>query len=221
MIITIDGPTASGKSTIARMLASTLSFFYINSGLLFRAIAYYLKQKNVNAKYLNQITDKDIKNLFESKYISYVYLDNRVSILFENKDITDLLKDASIDELASIISKNILVRKAIEDYQHILADNYNIVADGRDCGTIVFPNAGHKFFLTAAIETRAARWQQDQLKRGNIFSLDESLQVISQRDNRDSTRKIAPLVPAIDANIIDNSDLTIEETLQIIIDIIK
>lgn len=226
MIITIDGPSASGKSTLAQLLAIKLKYFYINSGLLFRGLSYLVLEKtNNNINALKEITFEDVENIISNQELIYVYQNNNAKILsnlLNNLiDITPFLKDSKIDNASSIIATNPEVRKALVDYQRIIAKNRNIVADGRDCGTAVFPKADLKIYLTASPEIRAKRWQEDQLARGKGFSFDESLETINKRDNRDSNRKDDPLQVASDAIVIDNSIITINQTIEYILDLLK
>lgn len=220
MIITIDGPTASGKSTIAHMLADKLNFYYLNSGFLFRSLAYiFLYNKNIKLAEFSEINLDDTLRILDN--LEYKYVDNTVYIFYLNKNITGYLKSALIDQAASIIANNINIRQALLDYQRKLAKEKNIVAEGRDSGTIVFNNARYKFFLTASPEVRAFRWQKAQNAKGHDFSLQESLNFMEQRDKRDSNRTIAPLIPAQDAIIIDSTNLSTEDILALILSYIN
>lgn len=209
MTITIDGPTASGKSTVAQLVAQHLNVLYINSGLLFRAVAYVLHAKHR----LNEpFTHKEIIELFHSHEISYSSLP-APEIFYQQSPITTLLKTPQIDKAASIIATNPEVRVALLEYQRELADNDSVVADGRDCGTVVFPQAEHKFFITASLEVRAQRWQKDHPE----IPLKDCKEILQERDTRDAMRSIAPLKPAPDALIIDTSDMTIEDVVNTIL----
>ncbi len=215
MIITIDGPVASGKSTVAQLIAKHFGFYYINSGLLFRALAYLLKNYcHYTDQQLKNIQQHDVQLLLDAadfKYVCGSGLD--IAIFFKNKNITSFLKSVEIDGLSSMISKQKLVRDALIVMQREYAKKYDLVVDGRDTGSVVFPDAEYKFFVTASNKVRASRWQKDQKKRGNSFSQKEALDVIVQRDEQDSNRKIAPLIVPKDGLIIDTSDLKIEEVL--------
>lgn len=221
MIITIDGPSASGKSTIARLLSKKLNFFYINSGLLFRALAYifFTKYRLAENEFKN-IQYKDLIQLINQD-LTYKYINGRAQVFFQSNDITSCLYGPHIGQGASIIGENQFVRKIILEYQRSLAQDFNVIADGRDCGTEVFPFADYKFFLFASPHVRALRWQQSQKRKGKNYTFEEALAWIEQKDKRDSEREIAPLKPAEDAIIIDNSNLTIEETLIKILTIVN
>lgn len=219
MIITIDGPVASGKSTASYLIAKKLSFYYLNSGLLFRALAYvFLHEYGFKEQDLANISYQEAKNLYFNKKIIYIYNQKLgASIIFNQVDITSYLKNLRVEQGSSIIAKNEAVRQALLEYQHLLANNYSIVAEGRDAGTIVFPNADLKFFITSSDSIRAKRWQESNKSKNIIISFCDSLKFIQERDKRDISRSISPLIPALDAVIIDNSFLSIKQTVDIIL----
>ena len=204
MIITLDGPTASGKSTLARLLADTLSAYYLNTGLTFRAVAYVLSNEST-------ITPALINSLLKELLYTYTR-EQGIIITYQNKPITHLLKTPQIDQAASRLATNKDVREALLTYQRSLAHHKTTIADGRDCGTVVFPQAAYKFFITASEAVRAQRWQQDH----PTYTFEEALSLIQQRDHRDSTRLLAPLKPAPDAQIIDTSNLSIDQALALL-----
>ena len=211
MIITIDGPSASGKSTIAHALAQRLGYFYINSGFMYRSLAYVLIEK-FHTQDFAYITDELLQRALE--HIAYSYVAGKVVMSYDREEITDFLKNSVIDRGASILSSYASVRELITAWQRHLADKYrNAVVEGRDAGTIVFPDAAYKFFITASAEVRALRWQKDQLRTANSYTFNEALYMINERDLRDSQRAIAPLTRAPGALVIDNSDLSIDEQL--------
>ncbi len=223
MIVTIDGPVASGKSTVSRLLAQKLGYYYLCSGLLYRALAYLLVH---NYGYtLETIADcfsEDIAQCFDEQRFSYHYDEkSRERIFFDNNDITPFLKDGFIDKVTSIVSVNSVVRDAVTLLQHTIASKYNVVTDGRDVGSVVFPHAEVKFFVTASVRVRAERWRKDQEKYGNHFSLDQAIALITDRDDRDRNRSIAPLIIPENAIVIDTSDLTIEQTVACMIQHVK
>lgn len=221
MIITIDGPTASGKSTIARLLAEKLDFYYINTGLLYRALAYLLmQQKKYTYDMLACPKPEDIEAIIDLQCLVYTYSDGP-HISFDNEDITSFLKDVSLDKAASIVSTVPFVREMLLKFQRDIAKRHNVVAEGRDTGSVVFPHADHKFYLKAKLTVRAQRWLQMQQLRGNILTLEEAIKTISERDERDSKRTIAPLTIPQGAIVLDNSDMSQEETLQTFLKIIR
>lgn len=173
MIITIDGPAASGKSSIARELARYYNCYYLNTGLLYRSIAYLLfNDKQLNIKLdltkITSVTLQELEDLLKDKKLVYEYdFDKNEQVFINGKNVTSLLKDSFMDNIASLASANISVRSAILEYQRDIGKKYSLVVDGRDCGSVIFPYADYKFFLTASLEVRAYRWQQDQLKRNS------------------------------------------------------
>ena len=227
MIITIDGPTASGKSTVARLIAEQLGYTYINSGLLFRAVAYLLLKKADNdldllTHDLPMFDTQELENLMRDEELHYRFVKDKGPELFvRHEHITQLLKTPEIDKAASLVATHASVRQVLLEFQQELAKNHDVVADGRDCGTVVFPHANYKFFLTASIEVRAVRWQGEQEIRGKKFTLEEAICLVCERDARDSNRSIAPLKPATDAFIIDSSHMTVQEVISEITAVIQ
>lgn len=214
MIITIDGPVASGKTTAGRNLAKQLGFYYLYSGLLYRALAYLLVQHCLyQDDELDNPKAEDVNVYLDQKRFIYRYDDQfEERIYFDTQDITPHLKTSAIDSAASILSANKLVRDAITALQRELARHFDIVIDGRDAGSVVFPGADVKFFLTASVEERAKRWQNQQATQGLDFTIDEAIKKISTRDKRDKERDIAPLVVPDNAIVVDNSELTQGQT---------
>ncbi len=213
MIITIDGPTASGKSTAARLLAEELGFYYIASGLFYRALAYLLITK---AQYkvadLYHPKTHDIGNFLDPKKLIYTY-DNihREQVSYDGVILTPYLKTKELDQASSMVSTNPQVRDYFLKVQRNIAQTNNIVIDSRDAGSIVFPHAEFKFYVTAAIDIRSKRWQKDQEKKGIKISLDEAQQELITRDKRDMEREYAPLIVPKDAVIIDSSSMNPQE----------
>lgn len=207
MIITIDGPAGSGKSSVAKEIAEKLNIYYLNSGLLYRSVAY-LSLNNI--KILNLIKD-----------LEYIYKNNKSYILYKNQDITDKLYTGEISNLSSKIAEQKEIRENLLNFQQNLAKNYSLIADGRDCGSVVFPDANYKFFLTASLDIRAKRIFLDKNRDNKSLNLDQIKQELELRDQRDINRKIAPLIIPKDSIIIDNSDLTKQETVNKILSYIK
>lgn len=223
MIITIDGPVASGKSTVSRMLAQKLNYYYLCSGLLYRALGYLLINKyGYTLETVGSPKQDDIMRCFDPHKFSYQYAqDTQERIVFEGLDITVQLKERFMDKVASVVSVNEDVRTAVTQIQRDIASLHNIVTDGRDVGSVVFPQAEYKFFVTASVAVRAARWRKDQEKYGNHFSVDEAVTIITDRDERDKTRTIAPLIVPQGAIVIDTSDMSIEQTIAKMLEYIK
>lgn len=207
MIITIDGPVASGKSTIARMLAQDLNFYYVASGMWYRALAYLLlHEAGCN---LESLYDPDLDKVDHYlQGIDYTYNDQiKERIWYQQKDITDYLKTKEIDQASSILSLNIHVRESLLKKLRTFAQNHNIVIDGRDCGSVIFPHAEVKIYLTADLHVRAKRWMFDQQNKGIRLNFQDALREVEMRDKRDSERKIAPLCIPPGAHIVDSSRL--------------
>lgn len=209
MIITIDGPAGSGKSTLAKELSQKLNFYYLYTGLLYRAVAYILITE-FGQEALSKIKKDDLS--FISNF-SYEYENGVPVVFFQGHALTENLSNLGLDQPSSIVSANKDVREALLPVQRNIAKKYDIVADGRDCGTVVFPDADYKFFLTASLEVRTNRIFQDKKRGDSGLSLEKVKQELEVRDKRDMDREFAPLIIPQDAIIVDNSNLSKEETL--------
>lgn len=220
MIITIDGPSASGKSSAARVLAEKLNFYYLSTGMLFRALAYELVITcGYTVEQLENPATEDILEL--CKDIRYCYdVKRKEHVFFKEQDITKYLKTRDGDDWSSRISRHPVIRAAIVTLQREIAQEQALVIDGRDCGSIVFPSADYKFFLTASVEVRAQRWIKDQERLGNHITVQEAEEAIRQRDDRDMHREHSPLVVPEGAIIIDNSSLSLERTIELMLTVI-
>lgn len=216
MIITIDGPTASGKSSLAALLARTLHFYHLNTGMLYRALVYLLvsEKKYTEADLLN-VKKIDIQECLNPQDLKYVYTPQKdVSIFYKENNIAPFLKDSMVDRHVAMISPQKDVREALVQVQRDLAAQYDLVGDGRDLGSHVFPHAEYKFYLTASLPVRAARWQKYQQNRGNVFSLEQAQKMVNDRDVSDQTREISPLVIPKEGIVVDNSQMNLQETVQ-------
>jgi cytidylate kinase len=216
MIVTIDGPTASGKSTVARMVAQELGFYYLPTGWFYRAVAYVLVNNCGYTKdMLENPSHKDITVCVDPTKLHYTYDEGMGGKMFyDGKDITPFLKDAQVDSYVAIISPVADIRKLVTQAQRNFAASHDAVIEGRDIGSVVFPCADHKFYLTASLAVRGARWQADQKNRGNNFTLQEAQDQISYRDARDKNREISPLIVPEGSVTIDNSKMDLNETIQ-------
>lgn len=223
MIITIDGPTASGKTTVARMLAQQLHFYYLSSGLLFRGLAYILAHEfHYDDAAMRNPRQEDIKHSLDPKRFMYRYdAQSAEQLLFDNKNITGQLRDKKITEYASLLGADLIVRNELALLQRHIADHHDLVAEGRDMGSVIFAQADVKFFLTASLLVRAGRWQHDQHAKGRDISLDEAQKEIEDRDERDTNRAIAPLIIPHNAIIIDDSNLSKEEVITLMMNHIQ
>ncbi|MBT4594734.1 (d)CMP kinase [bacterium] len=226
MIVTIDGPAGAGKSSAARGTARRLNFFLVQSGLMYRTAAYLILVRRdlwgkdltkEQIESLRKVSDDDANLVRE---LLYRYDDGGAHISVGNVDVTEELSAVCVSEPTSIISQNKLIRQAVMELQHDLAKHNNIVAEGRDCGTVVFPHAEFKFFLTADLGVRAQRilGDPDRKIEAETTDLEEAL---TARDKRDKERNLAPMIPHKDAIIIDNTDLTLAQTVDHIVDKVK
>ncbi|HJX35277.1 MAG TPA: (d)CMP kinase [Desulfatiglandales bacterium] len=204
-VITIDGPAGAGKSTISLLLAKKLGYLYLDTGAMYRAVALSAMRKGVdfsNGVALHEMC-RDIDINFRS-------IDDNYRIYIGAEDISDEIRRPEIDMLSSKISAIKEVRDAMTGLQRRIGRRGGIVAEGRDMGTVVFPDADHKFFLTASPGIRAARRYKERLGRGEYISMEQVETELRKRDEQDKTRIIAPLRPAVDAIIIDTTALGID-----------
>lgn len=203
-IITIDGPVASGKGSVSAGVAKVLGFNVLDSGSLYRLTAYAAlkQQKHLEDEEQIEQTAVNLKAVF-----------NDGKILLEGEDVTDAIRQEEVGLAASKVAVHPKVRKALFKLQRDYAQAPGLVADGRDMGSVVFPEATLKIFLTASAEARAKR-RYNQLKEKGIHSnIADLVKDLKERDERDLKRSVAPLVPAPGARILDSSDLTLEETI--------
>lgn len=207
-VITIDGPAGSGKSTISRALARILGFLYLDTGAMYRSVALAARRYGVGKD------DRDgLSKLCKCLPLSFDTSRIPPVILLGGEDISAAIRSPEMDLLSSDISAVPEVREALRDLQRKIALGRDVVAEGRDMGTVVFPSARHKFFLTAAPEIRAQRRYAERLLRGESTDKDTVVRQLVQRDRQDETRQIAPLRPAREALIIDTTSMTIDEVL--------
>ena len=209
--IAIDGPAGAGKSTIARRTAQELSFIYVDTGALYRALAVFLVDEGISP----EETEK-VKEAVKSVKVSIAYENGEQQVLVNGKNVTDRLRAESVGNMASTISAIPAVRAALLDLQRDLAKAHDVLMDGRDIGTNVLPDAELKIYLTASVETRAERRYRDLQEKGVEKPLSEIKKEIEERDHRDMTRAIAPLKQAEDAVYLDTSHMNIDEVVEAI-----
>lgn len=212
--IAIDGPAGAGKSTIAKTIASKLSFIYIDTGSMYRAIAYYMLGQGVSLDDSNEI-DEACKHI----NVSIEYKNGEQQVILNQVNITDKLRSEEVGLTASKVAKYSSVRTKMVELQRELAKSANVIMDGRDIGTVVLPNADLKVFLTASSYVRAMRRFKELSDKGVACDINEIEQDIIARDHQDMTREISPLRQAEDAILLDSSDLTIDEVVHKIIDL--
>ena len=204
--IAIDGPAGAGKSTIARRLAKELGYYYVDTGAIYRTVAYFLD--------LLGISPKDVDGV--SRYIDELTVDiaydeeGKQHMLMNGMDVTDEIRTQDISQKASLVSAHAIVREMLLDMQRDVAKKHNVVMDGRDIGSVVLPKATVKIFLTAAPEVRAKRRCDELNAKGQKADFDKVLKEIQQRDYQDTHRDVAPLKMCQDSVKLDTSELDIE-----------
>lgn len=214
-IIAIDGGVATGKSTIAKAVAKKLNYVYINTGDMYRAVTLYFTQSNI------EITNDNIIANIDSVNITFKLENNNVITILNGKDVTNLLHSANISNLVPLVAKVKIVREKMVELQREFAKYNNIVMDGRDIASVVFPNATLKIFLTASLDERARRRKLDLEKRGEIIDIDVLKNDILKRDEIDTKREESPLVKVPDAIVIDTTGHNISDDVNIIIEHLK
>ena len=213
--VAIDGPAGAGKSTIAKAAAKELGFIYVDTGALYRAIAYNAVTKGViddTQKIIDMLTDTNV----ELKYVDGVQ-----AVYLNGDDVSAYIRTPEISMGASKVSAIPQVREFLLNLQRDIAQKNNVIMDGRDIATVVLPNADVKIFLFASPECRAQRRFKELMEKGEDVTLEDVLADVNQRDYQDSHREIAPLKPSEDSVMADTSKLNLEESIQLIINIIK
>jgi cytidylate kinase len=215
IIIAIDGPAGSGKSTTAREVANKLGYIYIDTGAMYRAAALAFKRMNL------KFTDEDFEKLMNTIKIELKQGDNGQRTYLNGEDVSDEIRTPEITKLVSPVSANKIVREKLVEIQRQLGADGGIVMDGRDIGTVVFPNADLKIFMVASPEARAKRRTLELRAKGIDADEEEIKRELIARDKYDSTREISPLRKADDAVEIDTSALTIEEQTDKVVQLAK
>ena len=211
LLITIDGPAGAGKTTVSRALADRLGYRYIDTGALYRGIALAVQSRGTDPQ-----NDDDLKRLCSDLNLTFVRNNEGLSLYLNGENISDRIRTAEITMLASAVSARPVVREFLLDVQKNLGRQKAAVFEGRDMGTVVFPDADVKFFLDASTHTRALRRFEEQ-KLQSSQTLDEVERDIQRRDRNDRTREVAPLKPAPDAIIIDSTELTAEAVVDLMV----
>ncbi len=208
-IITVDGPAGSGKSTVSRLLAKRLKYLYLDTGAMYRAVALQAKRESVDLK------DREkISRLCRDLDLHFKTVDGKTRIFLGSEDISAAIRSPEMDMLSSAISAIKEVRQAMTLLQRKMAGQGGVVAEGRDMGTVVFPDADCKFFVDADSGVRAGRRYRERLERGEAVSMGAVEKELRKRDDQDTTRALAPLVPAKDAVIMDTTNMTVEEVVE-------
>ena len=207
--VAIDGPAGAGKSTIARRLAAELGYRYVDTGAIYRTVAYFLDLWGVSPK------DVDgVNRYIDELTVEIEYDDDGVQHMIMNgMDVTEDIRTQEISQKASLVSAHACVREMLLDMQRDLAKQNNVIMDGRDIGTVVLPKATVKIFLTASAEVRAKRRYNEYLAKGQTANYNTILKEIQQRDYQDTHREIAPLKLARDSIKVDTSEMTLDEVV--------
>ena len=215
--IAIDGPAGAGKSTMAKTLAKELGFYYVDTGAIYRTVAYFMDLLGISPK------DADgVERYIDDLTISIEYDEEGAQHMIMNgMDVSDDIRTQDISQKASLVSAHSVVRDVLLDMQRDVAKKHNVIMDGRDIGTVVLPKANVKIFLTADPEVRAKRRYDELIGKGQKADLPQILKEIKQRDHQDMTRPIAPLKQAKDAVLVDTSALDIDGVVAEIKSIVK
>ncbi len=215
--IAIDGPAGAGKSTIAKRLAKELGYYYVDTGAIYRTVAYFFDTWGVSPKDVDAIEryidELNIDIWYDEEGVQHMYMNNI--------DVTDDIRSQEISQKASLISAHAVVRDMLLDMQRDVAKEHDVIMDGRDIGTVVLPKATVKIFLTASAEVRAKRRTEELLAKGQKAKYETVLKEIQQRDYQDTHREIAPLKMARDSIKVDTSQLDIDGAVAAIREIIE
>ncbi len=217
IVIAIDGPAGSGKSTVAKLVAKRLGYLYVDTGAMYRSVALKALRLGVDVyneammSHLAQITDITLQQ----------QSDGSVRVLVDGEDVTEAIRTPEVSEASSITSAHLGVREALTMKQKLLAEQGGVVMEGRDVQTVVAPDAEVKIFLTASLEERAKRRWIEMQQRGIEITYEQVLQDVLERDKRDSTRSVAPLRKAPDAVEIDTTNMTIDEVVDKIVELVR
>ena len=214
--VAIDGPAGSGKSTVSKIISKELNFIYVDTGAMFRTIALYCIKNNIDCN-----DEKSLEDNIENIDISLTFQDGIQQIYLNNENVTEKIRTQSIAKNASLVATMSSVREKLLNMQRKIAQNNNVIMDGRDIGTRVLPNANVKIYLNADVDERAKRRCEELLEKNEKFEYEKVKQSIIDRDEADKNRKISPLKKADDAISIDTTSLSIDQVSSLIIKIIK
>lgn len=214
--IAIDGPSGAGKSTVAKALAKKLGFIHVDTGAMYRSVGLYVYRKGL------QPDDRDnVIACLPGITIDTKYVDGAQRIYLNGEDVSEAIRQNEISSYASKVSAIPEVRTFLLDLQRKTAEKYDVIMDGRDIGTVILPNASLKIFQTASVEARAKRRYDELIAKGAEVTLEDITEQMIKRDYDDSHRANAPCVPAADAVLIDNSNMTIEENVEAIAELVR
>ena len=214
--VALDGPSGAGKSTIAKAVAKKLEYVYVDTGAMYRSIAYYVISKGADLS-----DPEQIKPLLGEISIKLCYTEAGQRVMLNDEDVSDKIRTPEISMGASKVSAIPEVREFLLELQKNIAKENNIIMDGRDIGTTILPNAEVKIYLTASADTRAKRRALEYEQKGESFDLDQIRKDIIERDERDMNREISPLKQADDAVLVDSSEMGIDDVVSAILDVYK
>lgn len=212
IIIAIDGPAGSGKSTTARLVAQKLGYIYIDTGAMYRALTLKVIELGIDPN-----DESSIIKIAENTKIELLYENGNLKVILDGKDVSEKIRSPEVTSLVSIVSAHPKLRDIMVKKQRELGRNGGVVMDGRDIGTVVFPDADLKIFMTADVKERAKRRQKELKAQGFNVEIEKLIKEIEERDKFDSTREVGPLKKADDAIEIDTTNLTIDEQVELVL----
>lgn len=212
IIIAIDGPAGSGKSTTARLVAQKLGYIYIDTGAMYRALTLKVIESGIDPN-----DESSIIKIAENTKIELLYENGNLKVILDGKDVSEKIRSPEVTSLVSIVSAHPKLRDIMVKKQRELGRNGGVVMDGRDIGTVVFPDADLKIFMTADVRERAKRRQKELKAQGFNVEIEKLIKEIEERDKFDSTREVGPLKKADDAIEIDTTNLTIDEQVELVL----
>ncbi len=216
MIVAIDGPAGTGKGTVAKLISERLDFVYIDTGAMYRCITLKMIRENISLD-----EEEKIKDLLERTKITFKNLEDKQHVYLDGEDVSDLIRKPNVNELVSPVSAIKIIRIKMVELQRKLGEEGNVIMEGRDITTVVFPNAEVKIYLDAKLEIRAERRYKELVERGNNVTYEDTLESIRKRDKNDMEKEMGALKIAEDAVVIDTSNMTIEEVYDKIKEIIE
>ncbi len=214
--IAIDGPAGAGKSSLSKLLAKELSYIYVDTGALYRAVGLKFSRMGFDTE-----LQGDIDTILEDTMLDIRFIDGTQRVFLDGEDVSDDIRTPTASMMASAVSAKPVVREFLLGMQRRLAEKNNVVMDGRDIGTVILPDAQVKIFLTADVEVRAERRYKELLEKGQEVDFNEVLEDMKVRDYNDSHRPIAPLKQADDAVLADTTNLSFDESLELLLKIVR
>lgn len=216
LIVAIDGPAGAGKSTVAKRVAKELGYTYMDTGAMYRAFAWRVREEGLELG-----DEKKLRRVLQDTHIEIVEQDGRLSVLLNGVEVTERIRTPELSQSASLISTSGIVRERMVELQRAMGSRGGVVAEGRDIGTVVFPNAEVKIYLDASAEERARRRFEELRSQGRQVTLEETLKEMEERDRRDKERAVAPLRKAEGAVVIDSTGRSADQVVERIMQEIK